>query len=124
MGVEHHRTPREAEQQCLVREENEVTEMGNLARVPGAERVRFRCECGDPACNAVVALTHPQYEGVRSFGSHFLVGLNHENPESAWVLREGEGFAVIDVVAADARYVVLARNPRHAWVDERDRSSQ
>jgi hypothetical protein len=43
--------------------------------------------------------------------------VNHENPESAWVLRENEHFAVIDVVAGDARYHVLARNPRHAWVD-------
>jgi hypothetical protein len=122
--VERGGSPREAERQCLVREENEVVELRNVARASGAARARLRCECGDPACDAAVALTHSQYEGVRACGSHFLVGLNHENPESAWVLREGDGFAVIDVVAADARYVVLARNPRHAWVDECDRSSQ
>ncbi len=61
---------------------------------------------------------------MRSHGSHFLIRLNHENPESSWVLSENERFAVIDVVVADARYQVLARNPRHAWVDARDRSTE
>jgi hypothetical protein len=32
------------------------------------------------------------------------------------VLSENAHFAVIDVVAGDDRYQVLACNPRHAWV--------
>jgi hypothetical protein len=69
-------------------------------------------------------MTHADYEDVRSYGSRFVVGLNHENPESAWVLSEKPGFAVIDVVAGDARYKVLARNPRHLWIAARDRSKR
>jgi hypothetical protein len=108
---------REAEQQCLVRDANETAELLNVALITGAERVALRCECGDPACLARVSLTHAEYEAVRAYGSHFVIGLDHENPESACVLSENARFGVIDVVAGDARHQVLTRNPRHAWVD-------
>ena len=111
------RVPREAEQQCLIRDANEATEVLNVALVEGGVRLALRCECGDPACLARVSLTHAEYEAVRAYGSHFAVGVNHENPESACVLNENTHFAVIDVVAGEARYQVRARNPRHAWVD-------
>jgi hypothetical protein len=39
------------------------------------------------------------------------------------VLSENEHFAVIEVVAGDIRRHVLARNPRHGWVDAQDRST-
>jgi hypothetical protein len=32
-------------------------------------------------------------------------------------LSENARFAVIDVVGGDARYQVLAKNPRHKWVE-------
>jgi hypothetical protein len=118
------RAPREAALQCLIRDANEDLERLNVALVKGAARTALRCECGDPACQASVTLSHAEYEAVRAYGSHFFVGVNHENPESAWVLSENERFAIIDVVAGDARYHVLARNPRHAWVDARDRSTR
>jgi hypothetical protein len=98
-----------------------VTESTNERRSTGADRLPFRCECGDPECAAQVHLTHAEYEAVRSYGSHFLVRINHENAENACVLRETSGTAVIDVVAADARYLVLARNRRHAWMETDER---
>ena len=107
---------RESEQQCLVRDANEAVERANGALPVGADRRRLRCECGDPACRERVSLTHVEYEAVRVRGSHFFVGVNHENPESACVLRENARFAVIDVVSGEARYDVLARNSRHVWV--------
>jgi hypothetical protein len=69
-------------------------------------------------------LTHLEYEAVRAYGSRLLIVLNHENPENTWVLSENPRFAVIDVVAGDERYQIMARNPRHVWVDERDRSAE
>jgi hypothetical protein len=108
---------REAEQQCLVRDANEAAEQLNVGLIKGDTRVALRCECGDPTCLARLSLTHAEYEAVRAFGSRFVIGLNHENPESAWVLRENARFGVIDVVAGDARHRVMTRNPRHAWVD-------
>lgn len=112
--------PREAEHHCLVRDANEEVERVNVGLIRGDERVALRCECGDPCCQEHVALTHAEYEAVRAYGSRFVVNVNHENPESAWVLSENARFAVIDIVAGDIRYHVLARNPRHAWVAARD----
>src|SRR3954471_18707915 len=84
-GVAH--APREAEQQCVVREANEAVSL--LRRTPGpgaqAQRLTLRCECGDAGCVACVSLTRAEYEAVRAYGSHFAVGVNHENPEDACV---------------------------------------
>jgi hypothetical protein len=113
--------PRGAAQQCVTRDANEAVERVNTAH-SGDARVAFRCECGDATCLSPLVLTHAEYEAVRAYGSHFMIEKNHENPESSWVLCENARFAVIDVVAGDARYHVLARNPRHAWTDELDGS--
>ncbi len=112
--------PRETEHQCLIRDVNEAAECASAH--PDTALVALRCECGDPCCRARVTLTHGEYEAVRAYGSHFVVGINHENPENACVLCENAQFAIVDVIAADARYHVLARNPRHAWSVVPDRS--
>jgi len=114
--------PHEAVQQCLVRDANELTERSNGAPDAVVIRRALRCECGDPTCELQVEASHVEYEDVRAYGSHFLVRLNHENPESSCVLSENARFAVVDVVAGDARYHVLAQNPRHAWTDAHERS--
>jgi hypothetical protein len=114
--------PHEAARQCAMRDANEAAELVNMAP-GGGLRTALRCECGDPTCLAAVQLTHAEYEAVRAYGSRFLIERDHENPESSWVLCEDARFAVIDVVAGDARYQVLARNPRHVWTDEPDRSA-
>jgi hypothetical protein len=116
--------PREAEQQCLIRDANEAAELSNAALKQGLARLALRCECGDPACQAHVSLTHAEYEAVRAYGSHFVINLNHENPENTSVLSENPRFAVIDVVAADVRHKVLARNPRHSWVAAHERRTR
>jgi len=105
----------EAEQQCVVREANEAVSVLHMALAAGAQRLALRCECGDAGCVACVSLTRGEYEAVRAYGSHFAVGVNHENPEDACVLSESARFEVIDVIGGDSRYHVLARNPRHAW---------
>jgi hypothetical protein len=113
--------PREVVQQCLVRDANEAVERVNARCGNGDDEMSFRCECGDPSCRASVAVTRAEYKAVRDYGSRFLVRLNHENPENAWVLSENARFAVIDVVGGAARYDVLALNPRHRWFDAQDR---
>jgi hypothetical protein len=110
------RASHEAAQQCASRDANETAERANTTRT-SAQRVALRCECGAPTCLAAVEMTHAEYEAVRAYGSHFLIERNHENPENSCVLSENARFAVIDVVAGDARYHVLAQNPRHAWTD-------
>jgi hypothetical protein len=113
--------PREVDQQCRIRDANEVVERLNSALTACADQFAFRCECGDPACQARLSLTHAEYEAVRAYGSRFAVTVDHENPENACVLCENARYAVIDVIAGDARYQVMAHNPRHDWVEARDR---
>jgi hypothetical protein len=110
----------ETERQCEVRDANEAISRLHAGLAAGLERLALRCECGDAACLACVSLTRAEYEAVRAYGSHFAVGLNHENPESACVLSEHATFGVVDVIAGDARYHALARNPRHFWAKGSD----
>ena len=114
----------EAGQQCTVRLANEAVEHSNMAPPYAVVRAPLRCECGDAACEACVDITHTEYETVRAYGSHFVIKPDHENSENSAVLSENARFAVIDVVAADARYDVLACNPRHAWSDVQDRKPE
>jgi hypothetical protein len=123
-GAADRSAPRETEQQSLVRDANEAAELVNDALPEHDVRQALRCECGDPSCQARVVVTHAEYEAVRAYGSHFLISLNHENPENTWVLCENARFAVIDVVSGEERYQVLGRNPRHAWVEAPDRSAR
>lgn len=109
----------EVGRQCVIRDANELLELANAALAPCAVRGLLRCECDDPACEAQVAATHAEYEAVRASGSRFLVAVDHENPVNACVVSEDDRHAVVDVVVGDARYAVLARNPRHAWVERR-----
>jgi hypothetical protein len=109
--------PPEARQQWLVRDANEITERANDALPAGAIRAGLRCECGDPVCSSHVYPTHAAYEDVRASGSRFVVGSNHENPESAYLVVERPGYSVIDVIDRAARYEVQAHNPRHAFVE-------
>ncbi len=110
---------REVARQCVVRDANEVLELANQALGPCVARGLLQCECDDPACQAQISATHAEYEAVRSSGSLFLVAVDHENPENACVVWEGDRYAVIDVVVGAARYAVRAQNPRHSWVERR-----
>lgn len=116
MGAGHD-PPAEAMQQCLVRDLNEVTERANDALPFGVIREGLRCECGDPACHARVYPTHAAYEDVRASSTRFVVGSDHENPESAYLVSERPGYSVIDVFDEPARYTVRARGTRHAFVE-------
>lgn len=109
----------EVGRQCVVRDANELLELANAGLATCAARGLLRCECDDPACEAQVSPTHAEYEAVRASGSRFLVAVDHENPMNACIVSEGDGYAVVDVVVGDARYVVLAQNPRHSWVERR-----
>jgi len=107
----------EVGRQCVVRDANELLELANASRAPCAARGLLRCECDDPGCSSLIAPTHAEYEAVRASGSRFLIAIDHENPVNACVVSEGDRYAVVDVVVGEARYTVLAHNPRHSWVD-------
>jgi hypothetical protein len=56
----------------------------------------YLCECADPGCRLKVALTLPEYEGVRRSSRHFFVTSGHEIPEVETVIEDHENWLVIE----------------------------
>lgn len=64
---------RDANEQILARAEEELTD--------GAQVVPFICECADEDCAAIVQLTRPEYEEVRTDSRQFVNVIGHERAE-------------------------------------------
>lgn len=109
----------EATEQARRREANESTEdsMQKTGRSPAD---MFFCECSDPRCDRTVRVTIQEYESVRERPNHFLIVLNHENPEVECVITETERFAVVETLAGEASKVALRTDPRSRHVPERN----
>lgn len=65
--------------------------------------VDFVCECGDPGCAEPLSLTLEEYERVRSVPTHFIVVPDHVNPAIEVVVRQGDGYVVVEKRPAEAR---------------------
>jgi hypothetical protein len=100
---------RAARNEALFREFNERVE--DLAETVDVGRVRFVCECGDLDCLKRVELTRAAYEEVRSDPTRFVVAPGHEDTEIERVVAFGEGYAVVEKLAAAAR-VAIQHDPR------------
>ena len=65
-------------------------------------KIPFICECSDANCLELVELTPPTFEDIRSQGDrHFFVLPGH-NGEGERVVGEGDGFAIVEKLKADA----------------------
>jgi hypothetical protein len=113
------RRRQEAIEQARRREANESTEdsMQKTGRCPAD---MFFCECSDPRCDRTVRVTIQEYESVRERPNHFLIVLNHENPEVECVISETESFAVVETLAGEASKVALRTDPRSLYMRERN----
>jgi hypothetical protein len=113
------RRRQEAIEQARRREANESTEdsMQKTGRCPPD---MFFCECSDPRCDRTVRVTIQEYESVRERPNHFLIVLNHENPEVECVISETERFAVVETLAGEASKVALRTDPRSLYMPERN----
>jgi hypothetical protein len=100
---------RVARNEALFREFNERVE--DLADTVEAHRVRFVCECGDLDCLERVELTRAAYEEVRSDATRFVVARGHEKPEIERLVARGEGYLVVEKLAAAAQ-VAVEHDPR------------
>lgn len=98
-----------ARNEALFREFNERVE--DLADSVEAERIRFVCECGDLDCLERVELARAPYEEVRSDPRRFVVAPGHENPQVERVVAGGEGYLVVEKLAAAAQ-VAIEHDPR------------
>ena len=72
----------------------------------------FRCECGDEGCTCEIRLTLAECESVRAYATHFVIALDHENPESEQVVEEHERFAVVATVSGEAAKLARRSDPR------------
>jgi hypothetical protein len=92
------------------REINEWIEESNESSV--GEVDPFVCECSDLACTSTLALTHVEYEEVRSDGTHFAIATNHENPDLDVLLSQRIGFAIIRKLPGMPSRLATAADPR------------
>jgi hypothetical protein len=58
---------------AVVRDANQTTHAGNDRRGDLAPPQLTRCECGDPRCEATVALTRAEFDALCGMPNHFLV---------------------------------------------------
>lgn len=101
----------EATNQTVFREMNEWTAEGLIA-FDGGGTEKFLCECSDARCTRPLALTHSEYEAVRSEPTRFVIALNHENPELDRVVGENARFATVDKFYGPAVRIARSSDPR------------
>jgi hypothetical protein len=61
-----------------------------------SESELYFCECADPDCRVKVALTKPDYEGVRAHPRHFFVAPGHEIPDVEEIVERHEEWVVVE----------------------------
>ena len=109
---------RESETQARSREANEATARAGVSAPTDGVMGFFQCECGDEDCTCAIRLTATEYESVRAYATHFVIALDHENPESEQLVEEHERFAVVETVSGDAVMLARRSDPRQGR-DER-----
>jgi hypothetical protein len=88
------REQRIIENETLFREVNErVAQMQAGVSGPDPEWV---CECGDETCFEKVSVPTEEYEEVRSHGDWFVIRPGHEKPDVERIVRERNGFVVVE----------------------------
>ena len=108
------RRTQEATEQARRRDTNESIE-ASMQKTGREVAEGFFCECGDPRCDRTLSATISEYESVRDRPNHFLIVLNHENPEVECVVSETERFAVVATLTGEASKVALRTNPRSLY---------
>jgi hypothetical protein len=111
------RGARQARNEALHREVNErlakMDEQAGGGWADASERFDFMCECGNgDGCPERVSLTLAEYDRVRRQDDRFVVVPGHEDAEIETVVEEGDGYLVVDKIAALEPYV--ADDPRGA----------
>jgi hypothetical protein len=78
----------------LFREVNErVDEMGRLA---SGSATRWVCECGDETCFDRLTVAPDEYHEIRAHDDWFIISPGHTQPEVERVVREGNGYMVVE----------------------------
>ena len=103
---------RAARNEVLFRQVNErVKDVSDAFSAVDTSPVEFMCECGLSDCTEAISLTRAEYERVRSSPTHFFVLPDHALPEVETVLREGNGYVVVEKLAGEGD-VAVETDPR------------
>ena len=103
----------EARSQAVFREVNErIEEIADGFGISDDAYESLICECGNPECVQRIQLTRDEYESVRQHASHFVVAVNHENPESESIVEENERFVVVETYAGESSRIARETDPR------------
>jgi hypothetical protein len=93
---QHEREARAARNQSLFRAVNERLEDLNHAFESVSDTFTIACECADTTCVEMVQIKSEEYEAVRAEPRHFVVCPDHVYPDVEVVVREVEGFVVVE----------------------------
>jgi hypothetical protein len=102
----------EARNEVGFRAQNEWIEQASQSFASADARDTFVCECGDATCDQPISLTVAEYEHVRSISTHFVVALNHEDPEVERLVSENGRYAVVEKIFGSALRLSRATDPR------------
>jgi hypothetical protein len=101
--------------EALFREVNErVAEVAGhfIAGDASESRVDFSCECGARTCTERIALSLPEYEGVRAEATRFVVRPGHDMPEIERVVERHSTYLVVEKRDPDAEEIARETDPR------------
>jgi hypothetical protein len=76
------------------------------------EGVVVVCECGYADCTQAINVPLAAYEWTRAASSRFVIAPSHELPEFERVLRDTDGYAIVEKVG-DAKRLAADADPRH-----------
>jgi hypothetical protein len=97
---EQEREVRAARNQAMFRAVNEKLEEVNQAFAGVTEKFTIACECADITCVEMIDIRPDEYEGVRATPRHFVVLSGHVHLDVERVVREWDGYVVVEKTGA------------------------
>ena len=96
----------------LFRQVNErVKDVSDAFAAVDPSPIDFMCECGREDCTEPIRLSVSEYERVRSDPRHFFVLPSHVIPEVEVVVREGDGYVVVEKLPGESD-IAIETDPR------------
>jgi hypothetical protein len=97
------REVRAARNQSLFRSVNEKLRTLNETFASMTETFAIACECADASCLEMIEIQPHDYLAVRSEPRHFTVLAAHVYPEVEVIVRESDGYVVVEKIAAGGK---------------------
>lgn len=105
------REERLARNEATARDLNERIEQSHV-KASREGYIRMLCECADPACDRVIAISLPEYESVRRDGRRFVVADGHVCGDIEQVMSETDRFTIVEKRSGTPAEVAQEEDPR------------